>query len=332
MFTLKNVIKIYLKLNIFMVSLCRYKAKGDYMNRNSLLSMDDLSKEEIFNIIEDAQSFYSSCNDWHLPNTKALVANLFFEPSTRTHYSFASAEMQLGCQVSDFHSSNSSVTKGETLYDTCKTFESIGYDVLVIRHPEDEYYKELENIQIPIINAGDGKGNHPSQCLLDLLTIYQEFHHFEGLKVLIVGDIAHSRVATSDKVALEKLGAEVCFAGPKEWARNDYNYVDFDKTIKEADVVMMLRIQKERGASLKDMSDAEYLDTYGLNKNRYAMMKDNAILMHPAPVNRGVEIDDELVEAPKSRIFKQMSNGVLVRKAIIKRAFGYKTFKEDRCI
>ncbi len=292
------------------------------MNRLSLLTMDELSVSDIYKILDEARGFNISYSDWQFPLQKALVANLFFEPSTRTHYSFESAEHQLGCQVADLNADSSSVVKGETLYDTCKTFESLGYDVLVIRHPQDEYFKELENIQIPIINAGDGKGNHPTQCLLDLLTIYQEFGKFEGLNVLIVGDIAHSRVAASDKNALERLGASVKFAGPKEWERDGYEFSDFDKEIEDADVVMMLRIQRERGARLnEDLTDAEYLERYGLSKERYNRMKKGAIIMHPAPVNRGVEIDDELVEAPNSRIFKQMANGVLVRKAVLKRAF-----------
>lgn len=140
--------------------------------------------------------------------------------------------------------------------------------------------------------------------------------------MLIVGDIAHSRVAASDKNALERLGASVKFAGPKEWERDGYEFSDFDKEIEDADVVMMLRIQRERGARLnEDLTDAEYLERYGLSKERYNRMKKGAIIMHPAPVNRGVEIDDELVEAPNSRIFKQMANGVLVRKAVLKRAF-----------
>lgn len=299
------------------------------MNRFSLLSINDLSTEEIFDLLEDAQSFYNSYQDWQLPNNNCLVANLFFEPSTRTHYSFESAELQLGLKVVDFSADSSSVTKGETLYDTVKTFESIGYKALVIRHSQDEYYRELENINIPIINAGDGSGNHPSQCLLDLLTIYQEFGHFEGLNVLIVGDIEHSRVAQSDKIALEKLKANVKFSGPNEWSRG-YGHVSFDEGIKDADVVMMLRIQKERGAKLENLSDADYLAQYGLDDRRYNMMKENAIIMHPAPVNRGVEIADHLVESPKSRIFKQMANGVLVRKAILKRAFGYKPFSKEK--
>lgn len=296
------------------------------MNKNSLLSMQDLSAEQILSILGDAKSFNSSRKDWQLPKHNALVANLFFEASTRTHFSFESAEYQLGCKVADFNASTSSVTKGESLYDTVKTFEAIGYDAVVIRHPKDEYFKELENINIPILNAGDGAGNHPTQCLLDLLTMYNEFKDFKGLNVVIAGDIQHSRVAASNKQALEKLGANVFFAGPEEWQREGYPTMDFDEACKWADVVMMLRIQRERGASLANMSDEEYLEKYGLNDRRYQMMKENAIIMHPAPVNRGVEIADHLVEAKKSRIFEQMSNGVLVRKAVIKRAFGYEPF------
>lgn len=139
----------------------------------------------------------------------------------------------------------------------------------MIRHPKDEYFKELENINIPILNAGDGAGNHPTQCLLDLLTMYDEFKDFKGLNVVIAGDIQHSRVAASNKQALEKLGANVFFAGPKEWQREGYPTMDFDEACKWADVVMMLRIQRERGASLANMSDEEYLEKYGLNDRRY---------------------------------------------------------------
>ena len=299
------------------------------MNKHSLLSMKDLSTDDIFSILNDARLFNISYRDWQLPLHKALVANLFFEPSTRTHFSFASAQHQLGCQVEDFNAETSSVQKGETLYDTVKTFEAIGYDALVIRHPKDEYFKYLEGIQIPIINAGDGAGNHPSQCLLDLLTIYDEFNTFKDLNVVIVGDILHSRVAASDKDALDRLGANVVFAGPEQWQREGFPVMDFDEAIEWADVVMMLRIQKERGAALSGGID--YLNRYGLNKERYSRMKEHAIIMHPAPFNRGVEIDGDLVESEKSRIFKQMSNGVLVRKAIMKRAFGFEPFKEDVC-
>lgn len=298
------------------------------MNQYSLLSMSDLSNDDIFSILHDAKLFDNSMKDWQLPMQNALVANLFFENSTRTHFSFESAQKQLGCKVTDFDAQTSSMQKGETLYDTVKVFEMIGYQCLVIRHSKDEYFKELENISIPIINAGDGKGNHPSQCLLDLLTFYNEFGTLSGLKVVICGDIAHSRVAASDKEALERLGSTVVFSGPKEWQREGYPTMDFDQAIEWADVVMMLRIQKERGAAAH-MTNEEYLHTYGLNKERYSRLQKHAIVCHPAPVNRNVEIDTDLVEAPKSRIFTQMHNGMLVRKAIIKRAFGLAPFDKE---
>ena len=291
------------------------------MNQDSLLRIRDLTKYEIMGILKDAQLFGVSHKDWQLPQRK-LVANLFFEPSTRTHYSFASAEHQLGCMVENFSAQGSSVEKGESLYDTVRTFESIGYEALVIRHPKDEYFRELENIRIPIINAGDGAGNHPTQCLLDLLTIYQEFGTFEHIRMAIIGDISHSRVAASNKEAMELLGGECVFSGPAQWPREGYPQMDVDAAIEWADVVMMLRIQHERHATSMQMSKADYLQQYGLTKERAARMKSHAIILHPAPVNRNVEIDSDLVEAENSRIFKQMSNGVLVRKAVIKRAFG----------
>lgn len=291
------------------------------MNKNSLLSMSTLSTDEINSILEDALQFSQTFQDWQFSKPK-LVANLFFEPSTRTHYSFASAELQLGCKTIDFNASSSSVAKGESLYDTVKTFEAIGYDAVVIRHPQDEYFKELEGIEIPILNAGDGCGNHPTQCLLDLYTIRAEFAHFDGLKVAIIGDILHSRVAASNYDALTRLGAEVRFGGFEEWLPSDKAQISIDEAVEWADVIMLLRIQHERHAEQMQLSKAEYLKKYGMTKERYARMKEHAILMHPAPVNRGVEIDGDLVEADKSRIFKQMENGVLVRKAVLKRAFG----------
>ena len=299
------------------------------MNKYSLLSMHDLSVEEINAILDDALLFDNSCSDWQLPQSKALVANLFFEASTRTHYSFESAELQLGCKAVDIATQASSITKGESLYDTIRTLEEAGYDMFVIRHSTERYYDELKTIDKPILNAGDGAADHPTQCLLDLLTMKQEFGSFEGLKVMIAGDILHSRVAASNRYALELLGAEVRFAGPAEWAREGYPTVDFDTYLPEADVVMMLRIQKERGAALSNVADGDYLNRYGLTKERYARMKKGAIIMHTAPVNRGVEIDSDLVEADRSRIFKQMANGVLVRKAVIKRGFGYAPFGSE---
>ncbi len=299
------------------------------MNQHSLLTINDLTTEDIFHILDDAKCFNSSHKDWQLPMQNALVANLFFEASTRTHFSFESAQLQLGCKVVDFNEQTSSVTKGESLYDTVKTFEAVGYKAVVIRHKQDNYFDELKNIKIPIINAGDGAGHHPTQCLLDLMTMYEEFGTLAGLKVVICGDILHSRVAASNKEALERLGSTVRFAGPKEWQREGYPTMDFDEAVEWADVVMMLRIQLERGATISGMQDGSYLEAYGLTKERYSRMQKHAIICHPAPVNRNVEIDTDLVEADKSRIFKQMHNGMLVRKAVMKRAFGYAPFKED---
>ena len=206
--------------------------------KQDLLKISDLSKEEIFGILQDAIAFSSHQKDWQFPQRK-LIANLFFEPSTRTHYSFASAEHQLNCRVENFSAQGSSVEKGESLYDTVKTFESIGFDAVVIRHRQDEYFKELADIQIPIINAGDGKGNHPTQCLLDLLTIYQEFQTFEGIKLAVIGDIKHSRVAHSIQEAMNILGGKTRFGGPKEWM--DTNAYEIDDLISWADAIMMLR-------------------------------------------------------------------------------------------
>lgn len=297
------------------------------MHPNSLFTMKDLTNAEILDLLNDAKAFHSSHSDWQVPAfARVLTANLFFEPSTRTHYSFLSAENQMGLKTVDFHAETSSLTKGESLYDTIRTFEAIGYGLLIVRHPQDEYFQELESVNIPIINAGDGKGNHPSQCLLDLYTIYEEFGRLEGLNVLICGDVAHSRVAVSDKEALERFGAHVRFSGPKEWEREGFPFSDLDENIEWADVVMLLRIQRERGAELSSLSDEDYLQTYGLTKERYGRMKDHAIILHPAPVNRGVEIDSDLVECEKSRIFQQMANGVLVRKAMIRHALGLAPF------
>lgn len=297
------------------------------MNQNSILTMNQLSVEEIMSILDDAMAFSSSFKDWQLSKPR-LVANLFFEPSTRTHYSFASAEHQLGCKVVDFMAEASSTKKGESLYDTVKTFETIGYEGLIIRHNQDEYFKELEGINVPILNAGDGCENHPSQSFLDMLTIYQEFKTFKGIKLVIVGDINHSRVANSNVDTMTRLGGEVRFSGPEFYVDRKDLYMPLDEAIEWADAIMMLRIQHERHSETLNMSSDEYLQKYGLTHERVSKMKKHAIIMHPAPVNRGVEIDADLVEHPQSRIFKQMENGVYVRKAMIKRAFN-ETFEGE---
>lgn len=285
----------------------------------NILKLVDLEVKEIEEILESAAAFKSGKKKINY-NGEKIIANLFFEPSTRTHYSFETAELKLGCKTIDFAPESSSMKKGETLYDTIKTFESFGIDGVVIRHREDEYYKQLENIKIPILNGGDGTKDHPSQSLLDLYTIKEEFGYFKGLKVLIVGDIKHSRVAHSNIKIMERLGMSVYTSGPKEFKDDDLEFVDFDEYLPKVDVVMLLRIQLERHATESNINNEEYNKLYGLNKNNVGKMKENAIIMHPAPFNRNVEISDDIVECDKSRIFKQIENGVFVRMAMIEKA------------
>ena len=190
---------------------------------------------------------------------------------------------------------------------------------MVIRHSKDEYFKELEGINIPVFNGGDGKSNHPTQSLLDLMTIYEEFGSFKGLKCCIVGDISHSRVAHTNIEVMERLGMEVYISGPEEYNDGSAKYLDLDTALKTMDVIMLLRVQFERHNEEMSISKEEYHAKYGITMDRVKMMKENAIILHPAPFNRGIEIADEVVECSKSRIFKQMTNGVYVRMAAISR-------------
>ena len=282
----------------------------------NLLRLQDLSIEEINNILDLAQSIKDKKISPLVENK--IIANLFFEPSTRTHYSFATAEARLGCKTIDFSPNSSSMKKGETFYDTIKTFESFGVDGLVIRDAKNQWYKELINkIKVPIINAGDGSADHPTQTLLDLLTIKQEFRKFEGLKVLVVGDISHSRVAHSNILNMRRLGMEVFVSAPDIFKDNQYNYVDFDEYISKVDVINMLRIQNERLEKDCKYNVQQYNKEFGLNNERLRKMKPNAIIIHPAPFNRNVEINDDVIESKPSRIFKQISNGVYVRMAVL---------------
>lgn len=279
------------------------------------ISMNQLTNEDIFSLLDTAE--FLRKNDVKYED-QIFAANLFFEPSTRTKMSFEVAQRKLGLEMLDFHADSSSVLKGETLYDTARTFESIGAQVLVIRHEADDWYKEINaNINVPIINGGSGKSEHPTQCLLDILTIYQEFGRIEGLNIVISGDIKHSRVAHSNMHALEQLGANVYVSAAPGFEDPNLNFpnLSIDEAVEICDVMMLLRIQHERHAETSDVGN--YLDTYGLTKEREAKMKDHAIIMHPAPINRGVEIDSELVECERSRIFKQMNNGVYIRMAIM---------------
>ncbi len=279
-----------------------------------LLTLKDLEKETIVELIKDAIEMKKG----HFPKyPDKKIATLFFENSTRTHYSFQVALINLGIQVISCDVGRSSVQKGETLYDTVKTFEALGVDGVVIRSSQDEYFKELEDINIPIFNGGDGKTNHPTQSLLDLMTIYEEFGKFNGLKCCIVGDIAHSRVAHTNIEIMERLGMDVYISGPNEFNDGSAKYIELDQALKEMDAIMLLRVQFERLEDGVTVNTRDYHEKYGLTLERVAKMKEQAIIMHPAPVNRGVEIADEVVECSKSRIFPQMTNGVYIRMATI---------------
>lgn len=288
-----------------------------------LVTMETLSNEEVLGLIKRGLQFKKGEVDVQHDRTY-YASNLFFENSTRTHKSFEMAELRLGMGMIDFDAKTSSVNKGETLYDTILTMSALGVDICVVRHPDVDYYKQLidsPTIQTSIVNGGDGSGQHPSQSLLDLMTIYEEFGGFEGLKVVIAGDITHSRVAKSNMQILKRLGAEIYFAGPSQWYSSEFDvygqHVAIDDIVEDVDVMMLLRVQHERHDGHESFSKEDYNRLYGLTEERYARLKETAIVMHPAPVNRDVEIDDRLVEAPKSRIVRQMQNGVFVRMAIL---------------
>jgi aspartate carbamoyltransferase catalytic subunit len=293
-------------------------SKGE-IRMNHLLTMNELSIEDIQFILRKAEEFKSGLQDEIFK--QKLIANLFFEPSTRTRFSFEAAEHRLGMKPLNVEVNGSSVQKGETLYDTLRTLEEIGVEAFVIRHPEDRYFDGLaEKINVPIINAGDGCGNHPTQSLLDLLTIQQEFIVLQGLTVVIVGDILHSRVARSNAEVLRKMGAKVLFSGPEEWFVDEWkeDFIPMDEAVERADALMMLRIQHERHSASMLLTKEDYHLQYGLTVEREKRMKAHSIIMHPAPVNRGVELADELVECERSRIFKQVQNGVFTRMAVLR--------------
>lgn len=290
----------------------------------NLFSMDNLTDKEIKNLIKRALELKNGARPKNREDL--FVSNLFFENSTRTKKSFEVAERKLGMNLINFEADHSSIKKGETLYDTCKTLEMIGINILVIRHSQNEYYKELEKLKIPIVNGGDGSGEHPSQCLLDLMTIYEEFGKFKDLQIIIAGDIKNSRVARSNKKALTRLGAKVSFVAPDIWKDKSLGeFVDFNEIIDKVDVCMLLRVQHERHHDEKEkneFSKENYHKNFGLTEERYKKLKDKAIIMHPAPVNRDVEIADDLVESDKSRIFEQMKNGMFMRQAILEYIIG----------
>jgi aspartate carbamoyltransferase catalytic subunit len=291
---------------------------------NHFLSLSSFSSNDLFALIERAQFFYQHLHQPE-PICKILehkiLANVFYEPSTRTRCSFEIAAKKLGAEVINFVPENSSVKKGETVYDTLKSLESLQASAIIFRHSDDHILEQLApKLKLPLINAGAGKNEHPSQGLLDLLTLYQEFNRLEGLKIAVCGDVKHSRVAGSLMVAAELFNFKLYLCGPKELLpevqSKQIEISSFDRIIPSVDAVMMLRIQLERHAGL-ELNALTYHQQFGLDLERTKRLSNKAIILHPGPFNRGVEISDEVVEHPQSRIFKQMTNGVAARMAIL---------------
>ncbi|WP_310550238.1 aspartate carbamoyltransferase catalytic subunit [Paenibacillus glufosinatiresistens] len=294
------------------------------VQERSLLGLKNLSRTEIESILQRA-SYWDKQEYKLIPVLQSrFVSNMFFENSTRTRFSFEMAEKRLGAQVLNFAAAASSVEKGESIYDTVRTLESMGIDAGVVRlKPAGVLQQLAEKVRVPLINAGDGNNEHPTQALLDMYTMQKNFGEIKGLQVSIIGDIMHSRVARSNLWGLTKMGATVRFCAPDNMRAPELDgearYVGIDEALK-ADVVMMLRVQLERHASGMLKSAEEYRRQFGLTEERAARLGSRTVIMHPAPVNRNVEIDDAVVESAKSLIFPQMENGVPVRMAVLERA------------
>jgi len=286
-----------------------------------ILSIDSLNDSEIANILDRAELYFSG-NRGRRSNERLhgrIIFNVFYENSTRTAMSFATAAHRLGASALSLSVERSSVSKGETLEDTARTLNAMRPSALVIRHRENGAPAVVATIMdAPVLNAGDGTNEHPTQALLDAATLRQRLGRLEGLKVAICGDIRHSRVARSNAKLLPRLGAEVRLAGPPELLPDGIPLLSIDEAIAGADVVMMLRVQRERLEA--DFGDApgEYLSRYGLTTERLATASPCALVMHPGPMNRGVEIEDRVADDPdRSLITLQVEMGVAVRMACL---------------
>jgi aspartate carbamoyltransferase catalytic subunit len=286
-----------------------------------ILSIDSLSDAEIGEILDRAELYFSGNRGRRSIErlTGRIIFNLFYENSTRTAMSFATAAHRLGASVIALSVEHSSVKKGETLEDTARTLNAMRPDALVIRHRENGAPAAVALIMdAPVLNAGDGTNEHPTQALLDAGTIRQRLGRIEGLKVAICGDIRHSRVARSNAKLLPRLGAEVRLAGPPALMPDGIPPLSVDEAITGADVVMMLRVQRERLE--EDLGDGpgEYLSRYGLTAERLARASRSAVVMHPGPMNRGIEIEDRIADDPeRSLIALQVEMGVAVRMACL---------------
>ena len=326
---LKEAKKIALKnYSSFGISDKIKKTSKNIYKKIHLVETADLNKKEIEFILDEAKKFINF-NKKRVKKSNLLegrtVFNLFFEDSTRTRTSFEVAAKRLGADLINVAVKDSSINKGETLLDTMTTINSMNPDVLIVRHPEEGISKRISNnVDACVINAGDGSHEHPTQALLDALTIKNRFNNFSKLQIAICGDILHSRVARSNIIILSKLGAKVNVIGPKQWLPKNINklpvevYTDMKKGLKNCDIVMMLRIQKERIVGKIMPNQKTYFNKYGLDYNKLKYAKKNAFVMHPGPMNRGVEIDSKLADdITRSLIQEQVAMGVAIRMACL---------------
>jgi len=295
----------------------------------SLLELESLSSRDIHNILKEAKALA------RVPRARLArkltgrrIALLFYEASTRTRISFEYAAKNLGAVTAVMTSAGSSIEKGESLLDTGYTLEATGAECIIMRHPHSGAAELLaRHVRVPVINAGDGMHEHPSQGLLDAYTMLEHKRNLKGLRVVIVGDVRHSRVARSNIHLLSKFGAQIVLCGPEALlpqvattlAKEATIERDFDRALRGADVVMMLRVQKERLAGLS-LDLAEYIRDYQLDSARVAKAKKDAIVMHPGPIIRGMELTAEAADGPQSVIVEQVANGVLIRMALLLRA------------
>jgi aspartate carbamoyltransferase catalytic subunit len=303
----------------------------DLKNR-SLLDISDLAKDEVLFLLNETKKAKKSFNKtaaFVSPLSGKSVAMLFFEASTRTRTSFEMAAFRLGLRVLNLDATISSTQKGETIFDTARNINALSPHGMIIRHTGSGVPMQVSKlVKIPVINAGDGFHAHPTQALLDAFTISEEFGELKGLKVLIVGDIAHSRVARSNILLLRMFGARVTVCGPPTLIPPFASELgvevrhNLDECVGEADVVMLLRMQLERQMSFQVPSLKEYTTRYGLTSERVLRVKEKAIIMHPGPVNRGIEITSSGLRDPRARVLDQVENGVLMRTVLLSKFLG----------